>query len=127
MKWREREIGGDVEGVGAESFVDRVRGGVDRPDERRHLEGRVGGQVASRAQSVQGPEHALVGDEQAPHAELGRAQGVFDTAGEGVVARARRPAPPESVRVEAPVSQVPRGPVNRQSSMSRSAQAPPSR
>lgn len=36
--------------------------------------------------------------------------------------RERSPAPPESVRTEAPVSQVPRGPVNRQSSMSRSAQ-----
>lgn len=36
--------------------------------------------------------------------------------------RARSPAPPESVRNEAPVSQLPRGPVNRQSSMERSAQ-----
>lgn len=36
--------------------------------------------------------------------------------------RARSPAPPESVRVEAPVSQLPRGPVNRQSSTPRSAQ-----
>lgn len=37
--------------------------------------------------------------------------------------RARSPAPPDSVRVAAPMSQVPRGPVNRHSSTERSAQA----
>ncbi|KMS83076.1 hypothetical protein ACZ91_55100 [Streptomyces regensis] len=37
--------------------------------------------------------------------------------------RARSPPPPDGVRVAAPMSQVPRGPVNRHSSTSRSAHA----
>ncbi len=85
------QVGGDVDRVGAQTFVDGVRGGVHRADERRDLEGGVGGQHAPRPQPVEGQQHALVGHQQAAHAEFGRAHGVLDAPGERVVAAGAQP------------------------------------